>query len=103
MDGPRKRSWRTWVAAILFALPLAYFISFGPACGLIDRGVVPKSALKSVYGPCYRLATGGIPYVAVVFWMWAELFGHALSDSAFEEIGIDLTPHYSGGEPRIIE
>src|SRR5262245_22794311 len=50
MSDDRKPVW-PWIVALLIGLPLLYVASFGPACWLEDREVVPIGFVHTAYKP----------------------------------------------------
>src|SRR5262245_191370 len=59
MSNERQPLW-PWIVALLIGLPLLYVASFGAACALIERDVLPMSVLDApVFSPCLNLATDG--------------------------------------------
>lgn len=51
MDSRQKHNWPFWFAAGTIALPVLYVASFGPACWLGDRQLLPVRLAKSIYRP----------------------------------------------------
>src|SRR5215469_3946082 len=50
-----------WATVMLVAVlaPILYVASFGPACWLFDRGLVPISLLHRAYFPAMRMSADG--------------------------------------------
>jgi hypothetical protein len=51
MSDDRKKSLWLWIVALLIGLPVLYVASFGPACQLADRGIIPDTATTTLYHP----------------------------------------------------
>ena len=51
MDDDRKRPLWPWIVALLIGLPVMYVASFGPACWLEDRALLPMGFVHSSYKP----------------------------------------------------
>jgi hypothetical protein len=51
MTSPKKPGVAFWTTVVVVAALVAYPLSFGPACWLGDRGVVPESIPRFVYRP----------------------------------------------------
>ncbi len=51
MSDDSERPLWTWIAAVLIGLPVLYVASFGPACWLEDRALVPIGFVDSSYKP----------------------------------------------------
>ncbi|MBI3866707.1 MAG: hypothetical protein HY290_32905, partial [Planctomycetia bacterium] len=47
----RKERWAKWTIAATLCLPALYVLSFGPACGLVERGTLNISNVAPVYRP----------------------------------------------------
>src|SRR5262245_3874977 len=55
IGGRKKPGVAFWTSIILVVLLLlAYPLSFGPACWLADRGIVPTKDVTDVFGPIIR-------------------------------------------------
>ena len=54
MNEERKPFW-PWVAILLLGLPLMYVASFGPACWLAGRKVVPVAFVARAYPGVIRM------------------------------------------------
>jgi hypothetical protein len=68
------RSRRFWIVTVL--VPLLYVASFGPACWMAERQLLPKWPVANVYLPCVVAAAGiGIVPnpVSKAMWWWATL------------------------------
>jgi hypothetical protein len=52
-----------WATVVLAVSLLAYPLSFGPPCGLADRGVLTAYDVGTVYRPIVRLMLAGPPVV----------------------------------------
>src|SRR5262245_58778834 len=74
MSDDRKPVW-PWIAALLTGLPLLYVASFGPACGLVEQGILEPSVLRSgVFRPCYSVFGGPQP-LSTLAWGWIRICG----------------------------
>jgi hypothetical protein len=51
MGEKRKKPVWPWIVALLIGLPVLYVVSFGPACWLTDRGVIPEELACQFYDP----------------------------------------------------
>jgi hypothetical protein len=52
----RRERWAKWTLTAAISLPLMYVASFGPACWLSDRDVLPRDATYSIYRPLVILS-----------------------------------------------
>lgn len=67
MDAKKRRSDPIARFAIAF-LQILYVLSFGPACWLVTRKVVPLSAVKAAYGPLVYVI-GSSPHLSrLAYW-----------------------------------
>jgi hypothetical protein len=55
MDERKPPVW-PWIAALLVGLPTLYGATFGPACWLVGRQVLPARHTSAAYRPLVRLA-----------------------------------------------
>jgi|SRR5579863_466531 len=85
----RRERWAKWTLATIFGLPLAYVASFGPACALADRGMLPRTTLDTTFSPCLFLVTDGPNPFGTALWEWAALCGdeHVLVTLVLERAG----------------
>src|SRR5258708_59439 len=66
-----KPSFAIWCAVTIVCVPLLYPLSFGPACKLVGRDVLPRQATFWFYRPLpHNPAEGGWP-----MWPYAKLLG----------------------------
>ena len=57
MSDNRKKPLWPWIVALLIGLPVLYVASFGPACGLVEHELLPRSILRGLpYKPCLLLS-----------------------------------------------
>jgi hypothetical protein len=72
----REKSRRMiWAAALASAALLSYPFSFGPACRLVIKFVLPYSHFTTVYEPCIRLAIHGPQAIRGPLSWWVEQCG----------------------------
>ena len=50
MSDDRKPVW-PWIVVLLIGLPVLYVALFGPACWLVERGILPLRAMGIVFRP----------------------------------------------------
>jgi hypothetical protein len=50
MNDAKRPLW-PWILGLLIGLPVLYIASFGPACWLEDRALVPLGSVKSAHKP----------------------------------------------------
>ena len=83
----RRERWAKRILAATLLLPVLYVGSFGPACWLVGRRVLPESILTTAYRPCVFLALDGLAPVQNTLWWWTELCGDGrpLTDIMFDE------------------
>jgi hypothetical protein len=70
----RMSRWMMWAAA-LAAAGLAYPLSFGPACRLVEEGVMPYSHVERAYQPCVRIAIRDFLAGDGLLWWWVDQRG----------------------------
>src|SRR5437764_1008616 len=86
----RHERWAKWTLAAVVGLPVLYLLSFGPACALADRAILPRSVLMTgVYRPCSDLALWGPEPARRWAWAWAEFCGgeFPLAEELVRELG----------------
>ncbi len=72
----REKSRRMiWGTVLATSVLLTYPLSFGPACRLVEEGVMPYSHLETAYQPCIQLAIHGAPVLDGPLWWWVEQWG----------------------------
>ncbi len=74
MSQERRPSVGFWATVVLVAVPFVYGLSFGPACGLVDKDVLPMLGTSRVYRPLIRAAGSDFSPAAVPLQWWAQLF-----------------------------
>jgi hypothetical protein len=81
----RRERWAKWTAVGLVMVFVGYPLSYGPACGLVAKGVIPESSMDAfaiIYCPMIWLITEGpVPVRQPVRWyhrLWQE--NHRNSD-----------------------
>ncbi len=75
-DGRKNAGVGPWIVALLIGLPVLYVLSFGPACALIEREILPESAMTSCFfQPCLALATDAPEPVRERMFAWVEFCG----------------------------
>src|SRR5579872_2072519 len=74
----RRERWAKRTLAAVVGVPVLYVESFGPACGLVQRNMLPPALLTSVYTP---LVDAARPRAALspLLWDFARLFGGRLA------------------------
>ncbi len=80
MSQERRPSLGFWATAVIVGLSLLYVLSFGPACGLADRGKLPVFETANVYRPLIRTATSRYWPAAVPLRYYGQLFASDDSD-----------------------
>jgi hypothetical protein len=85
----RRERWAKWTLAMTVALPLANVLGFGPACGLVDRDLLPPTVLTTVFAPTLFLALEGPVPVQEVLWQWGEVMGKVDGRDAVWEAAMD--------------
>ena len=61
-DDHKKPVW-PWIVALLIGLPVLYVASFGPACWLVERRILPPRATGIVFRPLLVATFWGEPPV----------------------------------------
>lgn len=74
MSQERRPSLGFWTTVAVVAAPLVYIMSFGVACWLVTREVLPARPTARVYRPLVRAATSQFRPVAVPLCWYADLF-----------------------------
>ena len=78
-DEANEKANKTWlyVTGGIMALPLLYVLSVGPMIVLAERGIIPKSAIDSLYRPLERLCirTDTVEAMVAYIKMWCVLTG----------------------------
>src|SRR5207245_8905142 len=68
-----KPSFGFWAAILVVSVPVFYFLSFSPACWLVDRGTLPAFETARFYRPLVRGATCGFRPIATPLRWYGEL------------------------------
>lgn len=85
MSDERKKAvvW-PWIAALLIGLPVLYVGSFGPTCALIDRDLLPESAMTSgFFKPCFTVVVDAPAPIRQIIFAWVEFCGGGYSLAEF--------------------
>jgi hypothetical protein len=69
MSDERKAVW-PWIVALLIGLPVLYVASFGPACWLVERGVLPLRTTAMVFRPLLVATVRGRPPIVPTALRW---------------------------------
>ena len=65
MTDRKKPSATFWISVALIAALVGYPLSFGPACWLADRGLIPTTAAVQAYHPlAHALAHSGSDWIS---------------------------------------
>jgi len=64
MSDERNRPVWPWVVVLTISMTVLYVASFGPACWMVSRRVIPLRITAWVYGPLARLVYCKLPFVA---------------------------------------
>jgi len=60
----REGAWAKWTAVGLVVVLVGYPLSFGPACWLADRGLIPTTVVVQAYYPlAFALAHSGSDWI----------------------------------------
>ena len=82
MTNSRKPSGWFWLVVLLTVAPIIYVLSFGPACLLVEKDMLPIVRTAEFYRP---LVCGVVcdfrPVAAPLRW-YAEIFAHKPEDSS---------------------
>jgi hypothetical protein len=91
----RGERWAKWTLATVIGLPVLYVASFGPACALVDRRMVPRSTLNTVFSPCLFLVTDAPEPLGNALSAWAAMCGgsHVLANVALDSAAKHLINH----------
>ena len=55
----RRERWAKWTLATVVSLPVLYVASFGPACWLVDRELLPSDPIELAFRPIVRFLMNG--------------------------------------------
>jgi len=90
----RRERWAKWTLAAVVGLPVLYVASFGLACWLADKDLLPFDPIESAFLPIAELVTDGPePFRRAILWyasicggedaaarmygnLWWERYGH---------------------------
>src|SRR5262249_25893692 len=64
----KKASPWPWIVALLIGLPVLYVASFGPACWLFGRGILPCELTIDAYRPLIHLSFSQAPISGWLRW-----------------------------------
>jgi hypothetical protein len=71
----RRERWAKRTLAVTLCLPLLYVASFGPACWLADKELLPFDPVESAFIPIVQLAMDGPePFRPAILW-YASICG----------------------------
>ncbi len=87
MNSRNKPGAGFWTTSVLVLVLVGYVLSFGPACALVDRGILPRSDLNMAYRPCLSLAIDGPEPVRDALWAWVDRCGggRTLANATLEQ------------------
>jgi hypothetical protein len=91
----RRERWAKWTLATVIGLPVLYVASFGPACALVDRRMLPRSTLNTAFSPCLFLVTDAPEPLGNALSGWAAMCGgsHVLANVVLETMAKHLINH----------
>jgi hypothetical protein len=82
MDDDRKKPVWPCILAMLIGLPVTYVASFGPACWLAGREMIPTATIE-VYRPLARLAARSPDPVMGVYMVYVQAFTPESAEVSF--------------------
>jgi prepilin signal peptidase PulO-like enzyme (type II secretory pathway) len=91
----RREHWAKRSLATAIGLPVLYVASFGPACAFVDRRMLPRSTLNTVFSPCVFLVTDEPKPLGNALSAWAAMCGdeHALATAVLEPLAKLIINH----------
>ncbi len=69
----RRERWAKWALVGLIGLPVLYVASFGPACWLVDRGLIARQPVFNLYYPLASAATLAPGPVSNAIYNWGTV------------------------------
>ena len=87
MSDDRKKPLWPWIVALLISLPVLYVASFGPACWLVERGLLPVRGTALGYKPVLAAAYRARPAAVQRALQW---YGSVMTQSPLDPMMFEM-------------